>query len=183
MIVWHTRFNNLRFVRAPRDRSVADAPHAPHTIDPMKFLLGSGPLRDLGGQLLIGHLEIGRALPHLFLEPLPRPQQLFLIAPLPASQPADKSSGEEKHDKLRHFAEREPLCEERRRDAIFHSKDGQNGGENARSEPAYPTAQDDRTNEERRLEGRRMHGSPQRESDRPCHEDQERGDCITDQQR
>ena len=66
---------------------------------------------------------------------------------------------------------------------IFQSKDGENGGENAWSEPADPTAQDDCTNEERRLEGRRMHGSPQRESDGPCHEDQERGDRITDQQR
>jgi hypothetical protein len=91
----------------------------------MKFLFGPGPLRDFGGQLPIGHPEIDRALPHLFLKSLPGPQKRFLIAPLQAGQPANESSGEEKHHKLRHFAERDPLCEERRGEAIFHSKDGE----------------------------------------------------------
>ena len=38
----HT-LQQLRFVCAPCDRSVANAPHPPHTIDPLEFLLGRGP--------------------------------------------------------------------------------------------------------------------------------------------
>jgi hypothetical protein len=39
-------------------------------------------------------------------------------------------------------------CEKRQREPRFHSKDGKNGRENAWSEPADPTAQDDCTNED-----------------------------------
>ncbi len=89
----------------------------------MKFLLRAPPLHNLGGQLLMRDLEVSRPLLHLLLELLPGPQQRFLIAPLPASQPADESSGEEENHKFGHFAERHRLGEERRGEAILHSKD------------------------------------------------------------